>query len=108
MTTTAKPTPGPWRVQNGPVGITVRRVSDDRPVAEIWLNGDGLDTLLATARLIAAAPDLADALRQVLPFAEEVLEARKRWEFSSAGKSLTNVAQAAVDVIRAALAKLEG
>ena len=58
-------TAGPWKVTEGhSVGsVTVRQDCGEfqRPIAEIWHNGDDPAT---NAHLIAAAPDLLKALRK--------------------------------------------
>ena len=71
----------------------------------------------AAGVIMAAAPDLADALRKVLPFVEA--EAKVRIDsftpppggfppITPDEQDVIDEAQAAVDTIRAALAKLEG
>ena len=53
-----KHTPGPWRVANG---VQIRSARDQ--IAKVWMmrNGEGN----ANARLIAAAPELLEALKAV-------------------------------------------
>lgn len=51
----AKHTPGPWQVANG---IQIRSERDQ--IAKVWMMRSGEGT--ANARLIAAAPDLLEAL----------------------------------------------
>ena len=67
MTTPAKPTPGPWRVDpNRPTRvlsidkIPVAAVSGWAPALEGWAN----------ARLIAAAPEMRDLLERLYKVAE--------------------------------------
>ena len=59
-----KHTPGPWRVANG---VQIRSQRDQ--IAKIWMmrNGEGN----ANARLIAAAPELLEALQTVVANAPE-------------------------------------
>jgi hypothetical protein len=51
-----KHTPGPWHVANG---VQIRSATDQ--IAKVWMmrNGEGQ----ANARLIAAAPELAELVR---------------------------------------------
>lgn len=62
----AKHTPGPWAHIN-PDGFTVRHpqvYSDTGPVCNAtWLGDVRIDELRANARLIAAAPELLEALQ---------------------------------------------
>lgn len=63
--TEAKHTPGPWIADGSKWRgqITVRRAGDiPSPIADMWLNGDDP---AANARLIAAAPDMMEALHKV-------------------------------------------
>ena len=74
MTTQATHTPGPWRPYENPslepdnahaIGVTMDRdVRND--VAACNLLGLDLDECKANARLIAAAPDLLEALRELM------------------------------------------
>lgn len=66
MSTVTKHTPGPWDVvDRGTPNVEVRRSGEKRfrfPIA--WL--PKIEEFEANARLIAAAPDLLDALRELL------------------------------------------
>ena len=57
-----KHTPGPWKVTRSNMGVR----SIDAPVCRLWMmrSGEGV----ANARLIAAAPDLLEALRAATSF----------------------------------------
>ena len=58
MSDSIKPTPGPWHVANG---VQIR--GEREQIAKVWMmrGGEGK----ANARLIAAAPDLLEALREI-------------------------------------------
>lgn len=60
---TAKHTPGPWHAANG---CQIRSAKDQ--IAKAWMmrNGEGL----ANARLIAAAPELLEALAEIVSAAD--------------------------------------
>ena len=55
-----KHTPGPWKATRNNIGVR----SIDAPVCRVWMlrSGQGV----ANARLIAAAPDLLEALKMML------------------------------------------
>lgn len=57
-----KPTPGPWRTHHSghPDSVTVIKGADNTIIADVY----GYDA--ADARLIAAAPELLDALQVML------------------------------------------
>lgn len=80
-------TPGPWHVSNG---VQIR--SDKHQICKVWMmrNGEGN----ANARLIAASPDLLDALKAML-------EAQHGYEY--AGFSEEELAS--FEKARAAIAK---
>jgi hypothetical protein len=88
--------PGPWRVMGvldvGDVVLPFVHDANDQNVADVLGGGPGYD--LANARLIAAAPDLAAAAARVL---DEI----------PTGK-ISIAARAALDDLRAALARAEG
>lgn len=69
----AKHTPGPWAHIN-PDGFTVRHpqvYSDTGPVCNATWLGDGrIDELRANARLISAAPEMLDALQEIVAAAD--------------------------------------
>ena len=101
-------TPGPWRYDTDPNGWEFRIAQgDDAPytpgysdVAHFAVNtvrGESRDTQEANARLIAAAPDLLAALEAIWPFVEE-----------DDGGFATPQYQAAIDQVRAAIAKARG
>lgn len=60
----AKHTPGPWVWQHWPDGQnTVATQATLGTVANVWTSGAGVDIDKANARLIAAAPELLEALQ---------------------------------------------
>jgi hypothetical protein len=61
-------TPGPWKVENNRQHVYSVLGYDNFPI--VWEMG-GLNTL-ENARLIAAAPDLLEALKELLPLADEM------------------------------------
>lgn len=59
-----KHTPGPWKNEEGYRWLNAR--SDDRVIADMRIVGGVIeDEVKANARLIAAAPDLLEALESV-------------------------------------------
>lgn len=87
-----KPTPGPWKVDNR--SKSELRVITDYPdetfIADLCLSGapeDEIEQVRANARLIAAAPELLAALKQLVN---------------------DNLNQANCDIAEAAIAKAEG
>jgi len=62
-----KHTPGPWRVDSYTNCI---EGSDDLTVAHAWYDTRGREQAHANACLIAAAPDLLEALKRVMPFVD--------------------------------------
>lgn len=67
--TTPKYTPGPWHVSNG---VQIR--SEKHQLAKVWMmrNGEGV----ANAQLIAAAPELLEALDTLCNGLEWMIENR--------------------------------
>lgn len=61
----SKHTPGPWRVVEDRVPASLEVYAGKTAIAECWRRADAL-TELANARLIAAAPDLLEALEFVI------------------------------------------
>ena len=58
-----KPTPGPWHVANG---VQIR--GEREQIAKVWMMRGGEGN--ANARLIAAAPELLEALAEVVNAAD--------------------------------------
>lgn len=87
-------TPGPWAVLYNPMGVDYV-VGDDCTICSMpgW-DADYEDEELANARLISAAPDLYEALKELIDM--DVAYQR--------GQKVSD----AVDKARAALAKAEG
>lgn len=56
-------TPGPWRVDDGGV---IKATVNGRTVQIGWINLERYETRDGDARLITAAPELADALRALV------------------------------------------
>ena len=75
MNEQTKHTPGPWDIHESEGRIEIHPADDIdglRVIADLVF-GDTLsaDECRANARLIAAAPDLLEALKQILPMAEK-------------------------------------
>ncbi len=98
-----KHTPGPWRaIANATTWGVYDR--DGRAVAKLGKSIFGAMITANNARLIAAAPDMSDALPDLIECAE-ILAAQCR----TAGKlAHANMWQARADKGRAAIAKVEG
>lgn len=89
----SNPTAGPWRV--GDAGFTVFGPPNGTPTPESITS----IRKKANARLIAAAPDMLEALYNALPYVEDALD-------DNAFKP--GVVAGHVSKIRAAIAKAEG
>jgi len=61
----SKHTPGEWEVVRGRCGPSVEVFGGGKAITEMWDRGDK-ETQEANARLIAAAPDLYQALKRLL------------------------------------------
>ena len=61
----SKHTPGPWRVVEDRVPSSLEVYAGKTAIAECWRRAD-VETEIANARLIAAAPDLLEALEFVI------------------------------------------
>ena len=102
----SKHTPGPWFIDIDQPYIFIRAKGQSRPItALVSRNADD------NARLIAAAPEMLEALILAL---EELdgwpEELRERWKGYETGKRKWEIddAQAVVDAIRAAISKAKG
>lgn len=119
MTTEAKHTPGPWRVEEGTTLIWGDCNPDDTttygmgyPIAECrmtpsasWAKGPKkYEEAEANARLIAAAPDLFE-VATLFASSLEYLIALDRKKGDDEGASMKGIT---LNVVRAALAKAEG
>lgn len=70
-TNTVKHTPGPWRAAKAAHGVIDIFDSRDRDIVTIFGGGVEAESKEANARLIAAAPDLLEALKALLADCEE-------------------------------------
>ena len=106
MTSTkTKHTPGPWRIDpeyefdiqgaNGTVEVAV--IIDDAPSWKV--PGPDFDTAAANARLIAAEPELLEALKRAERDLVHLLDRDGRGE---------SVNDPTLEIVRAAIAKAEG
>ena len=90
-------TPGPWEIQDaGPGtirGLRFRVITNEKVIAK---TSDGLEEARANARLIAAAPEMFEVLREVLIEYEAEAKA-EGWDLPTTG-----------EIIREVLAKVEG
>ena len=76
----AKHTPGPWVVAETRLGYdTIVRTQQGRgPVASILIAGYLRPVAMANARLVAAAPELLDALKTILVISDRKHDAWDR------------------------------
>jgi hypothetical protein len=93
-------TPGPWWVAKGPTPAVFAGTWPDHDVV-CHVNGGFDDQYQQNARLIAAAPDLVEALEEAVLYAEIVAQ-------GDGNRVLALRAWAAVKATRAALAKARG
>lgn len=100
--TNVKHTPGPWQIEgryHGPLGSIYLSTMHPMPIFELQPIVGDRDEHLANARLIAAAPELLDALKEII----EVL--RKE----AAGTVLNNQSLDSIGIkANNAIAKAEG
>ena len=94
----SKFTPGPWRLLNGK-----NIVGPKNQIAKVWMFNDGEGT--ANARLIASAPDMYEALSDLVGRINKFIDRRfvddgPDWEYSKLHDR--------IEAARAALAKAEG
>jgi hypothetical protein len=106
--TETKHTPGPWRVSEGMTPDTLLVRDDEHGIAQVWAayKPDGpleVGTKEANARLIAAAPELLEALRYLLN-TDNVATVHAKW---GEGCNREEV-DAMLKQARAAIAKAEG
>ena len=113
----SKHTPGPWALRRDPghfdslTEITGGICGNTKPfrfTLEVSIGGDtDIHTLEANARLIAAAPDLLEALEQTLQLAIDWEdEARGTWQDEALGFSHND--DPIIKKARAAIAKAKG
>lgn len=107
----SKHTPGPWYM-DAKGSIWRRPISDlyengggvlgDKPLATVWKGwyGEGEQgfPVVANARLIAAAPDMLEALKSIAEF----------WNRDHNEKAMVGACWHAVETAEAAIAKAEG
>lgn len=70
MTTETKHTPGPWHVVEGRLPGSLEIFSNKTAVAELWRRAD-VQKEMANASLIAAAPELLEALSLIVESADK-------------------------------------
>ena len=109
----AKHTPGPWTTDDIDQSDFYRCViGENKIVCRVRLKGfmgNNLEHAEANARLIAAAPELYDALRELLT--DMVIaqgNMRKAAKRDPAWEGCAEIIQPRVDAARAAIAKAEG
>ena len=105
-------TPGPWLFRTAPTSAGLCHIVSAADWRGAFIYGDGIrigvddalpkaQELAANARLIAAAPDLLEALEAILPFIP-------RTSASEGGASKYSENVKAADMVRAAIAKARG
>ena len=100
---TTQHTPGPWRAETNRSPLTITRELDHLPaaqgghrqfrdIAEVYVEdkGDGAPEDYANARLIAAAPELLEALKELMVAADRVSAEPVTW----LGKARAAIAKA--------------
>jgi hypothetical protein len=106
-------TPGPWRVErlSGPYDVSIAITAEGVELASLEGSRDPSkrraegwqqeDEAMANARLIAAAPDLLEAAKNM----DDVLS---RWSVANMRPEKAGAFNAALTALRAAIAKAEG
>ncbi len=97
----SKHTPGPWTIERNERGTSIKAIGPLQ--AEEYAGSAWLDVSDVDARLIAAAPDLLEALKDLLPILD------KAWDYD--GDVFGRLHNDAVDAwrqARAAIAKATG
>lgn len=99
-------TPGPWAIESGGMNRYVVEYKTGNVVSVLgYPSQRSIPEEKANARLIAAAPELLEALRQCVPGLEFALK-RIRWEWPETwADAQENIA---LEIARAAIAKAEG
>ncbi len=101
----AQHTPGPWTYSDDGLGFSVHHIHDDAKGRVVAKTRERFDGDEANARLIAAAPEMLDALRDILPAAEWELESLRDQESDESEKAARilakNIAKARAAISRA-------
>jgi len=104
----SKHTPGPWNTDekdHDDPYQDIRVVGSRRNICLVWMDDapvkDYNDEQQANARLIAAAPDLLEALKSILPFIPKT-------SFIDGGAAKYSENVIAADKVRAAITKATG
>lgn len=108
----AQHTPGPWEAREVPpmAAIAIAQVGY-MPHGQFFnrsFDGDLTDADRANARLVAAAPELLDALRAMWAFASQLVEAHGMDGDDTMADEQHKVWQEAAGATSAALSKVEG
>lgn len=92
----AKHTPGPWfqGCEDDPNSGDIY-MQDGSLVAEAFINGD-LDSRVANARLIAAAPDLLEAVNVLMTMDVKGHQLQDRLQFSTEGRAILDKVSVAI------------
>lgn len=78
----AKHTPGPWEAVKYGSDWTVRRVGADKNEADITDTfHDKVSLMEGNAKLIAAAPDMAEALKSIISWMDQSREREGKTDF---------------------------
>ena len=110
----SKHTKGPWRFESFGPPDGFQPFGGCGCCGSPWMNGGSTEVEDANARLIVAAPELYEALREVEGALREVDYTRHNLNFTSAASQMEAVIEAAGrlavarESARAALSKVEG
>ncbi len=96
-------TPGPWNatIKDSPLASHRIYAADMQRIGEICNSRDTEEESKANARLVAAAPDLLEAMERCLPFIDDAEDIAPFYPDSAA----TTDCRTAVTAARAAIAK---
>lgn len=103
----AKHTPGPWAAAGASYIIRITAAGERAPVAEVAMPmGRSGPECSSNARLIAAAPDLLEALKACRQLIDEALP-KFDWGRSSLDGDAIRLLNETPGIVRAAIAKAE-